>query len=188
MVLLPGPSKTKHTMKKLTVALLAVAVTVTGAFAGTSSKTFKETVTPAPECKFRDQEIQVDAFGLGTFFDQGQPGWGGGLGVNYFFSKFIGIGVEQDLFGRDHNTAEWSTAGNLFVRFPICSINLAPYALVGGGAAYGNGAGHGFGHAGGGLEYRITNNIGIFSDARYVYSSVEPQNAVAIRSGLRFAF
>ncbi|MCX6974564.1 MAG: hypothetical protein NTZ94_09775 [Verrucomicrobia bacterium] len=176
-------------MKKLTVALLAVAVTVTGAFAGTSAKTFKETVAPVSECKFRDQELQVDAFGLGAFFDEGQPGWGGGLGVNYFFTKFIGIGLEQDLFGRDKNTTEWATAGNIFLRLPICSLNLAPYALVGGGAAYGgNRPGHGFGHVGGGLEYRVTNNIGLFSDARYVYSSVDPQNAVAVRAGLRFAF
>ena len=176
-------------MKKLTLALLTVAVSVTGAFAGTSAKTFKQTVAPASECKFRDQELQVDAFAAGAFYNQGRPGWGGGLGVNYFFTKFIGLGVEQDLLGREGSTSEWVTAGNLFLRYPICSINLAPYALIGGGAAYGEGRrGHGFGTLGGGLEYRVTDNIGLFSDARWVYSSEEPKSGILGRAGLRFAF
>ena len=71
----------------------------------------------------------------------------------------------------------------------IIFLIVTVVALVGGGAAYGgNRPGHGFGHVGGGLEYRVTNNIGLFSDARYVYSSVDPQNAVAVRAGFRFAF
>jgi len=182
-------------MKKLTIALLAVAVTATGAFAGTSSKSFKQVVTPAPsECKFRDNELQVDAFAAGAFYNSGRPGWGGGLGVNYFFTKFIGLGIEQDLLGREKvngsgSYAEWVTAGNIFLRYPICSLNLAPYALIGGGAAYGgNRTGHGFGNVGGGLEYRLTDNIGLFSDARWVFSSEDPKSAILGRAGLRFAF
>ncbi len=173
-------------MKKLTVALVAVAVSVTGAFAGTSAKTFKETVAPAPECKFRDQELQIDAYTAAAWYSTGRPFWGGGLGVNYFFTKHIGIGVEQDLGGRG-GQAEWVTAGNLFLRYPFC-FGLAPYGLVGGGFAYGTGKGHGFGHVGGGLEYRVTDNIGLFSDARYLYSSENPKNAVLGRAGVRFAF
>jgi len=185
--------KTKSTMKKLTIALLTATVSVTGAFAGTTAKTFKETITPAPECKFRDQEIQIDAAAVGAFGNS-RPGWGGGLGVNYFFTKYIGIGVEQDIVGREafggsSGGAKWITAGNFLLRYPICSWNLAPYAMVGGGAAYASEqAGYGFGHVGGGLEYRFTNNIGVFSDARYVYSSEDPKNALLGRAGLRFAF
>jgi hypothetical protein len=173
-------------MKKLKIALVAVAVSVTGALAGTSAKTFKETIAPAPDCKFRDQELQFDAFAAGAFYSSDRPFWGGGLGFNYFFNKYIGLGVEQDIGGRGSN-AEWATIGNLFIRYPFC-VGLAPYGLVGGGAAYGTGVGHGFGHVGGGLEYRVTNNIGLFSDARYVYSSENPKNAVLGRAGLRFAF
>jgi hypothetical protein len=179
-------------MKKLTVTLLTVAVTATCAFAGTSGKSFKTIVAPE-ECKFRDQEFQFDAFGAGIFAKNARPGWGGGVGINYFFTKYIGIGIEQDIIGRakdnDSNAGEWATSGNLFLRYPICSINLAPYILAGGGAAYGDRhSGHGFGNVGGGLEYRVTNNVGIFSDARYVYSSEDPKNACQVRSGLRFAF
>ena len=176
-------------MKKLSLTLLMAVAVVGSAFAGTESKTFKEKVVIEPTCRFRANEIQVDAFATGLFYNGGNPAWGGGLAVNYFFTKFIGIGVEQDIVGRRHESAEWATIGNLFLRYPICSWNLAPYAMVGGGAAYGSGrSGHGFGHVGGGLEYRVTDNIGLFSDARWVYSSEEPKSGVIGRAGLRFAF
>ena len=83
----------------------------------------------------------------------------------------------------------WSTIGNLYLRYPICSWNLAPYAMVGGGAAYGNGIkGHGLGDVGAGVEYRATQHIGVFTDARYLYSNVEPRGAALVRAGVRFAF
>ncbi|MEI6034544.1 MAG: hypothetical protein WCS65_09730 [Verrucomicrobiae bacterium] len=164
-------------------------MTAAAAFAG-DGKTFdKKVVVPVETCKFRANELQLDAFAAGGFYNQGRPGWGGGLGVNYFFTKFIGLGVEQDVFGRANESAEWATIGNLFLRYPICSINLAPYVVVGGGAAYGAGrTGHGLGHVGGGLEYRFTDNIGLFTDARFVYSSEDPKAGVIGRTGLRVAF
>lgn len=165
-------------------------LTAAAAFAG-DGKTFKDKVPVEVEtCKFRANEIQVDAFAAGGWYNQGRPGWGGGLGVNYFFTKFIGLGVEQDVLGHQgENSVRWATVGNLYLRYPICSWNLAPYAMVGGGASYGEGLkGHGFGHVGGGLEYRVTDNIGLFSDARWIYSSEEPKSGVLGRAGLRFAF
>ncbi len=206
-------------MKKYIITGVMAAVAATSAFAGTMTAS-KEVVEVAPPCLFRDQEFQIDAFGLGDFyrgnFDMsGRPAWGGGLGLNYFFSRFVGIGVEQDLYGRnsrgnraqfnDFGYTRWATIGNLFLRYPICSWNLAPYMMVGGGANYGNVgggyvnspssrpnrlAGQGFGHVGGGLEYRVTENIGLFSDARYLFSGVNglPNNQLMWRYGLRFAF
>lgn len=178
-------------MKKLlTLTGIAILSAVT-AFAG-DGKVVKEVIVPET-CNFRDTEIQLDAFGAGGFYNQGRPGFGGGLGVNFFFAKYFGIGVEQDLIGRNSNGSTggtlWSTIGSLYVRYPICSWNLAPYAMVGGGAAYGDHTkGHGLGHVGAGLEYRFTPNIGIFSDGRYLYSNVEPKGAALVRAGLRFAF
>ena len=34
-------------------------------------------------CVFRDNEFQIDAFGQGAFYDQGSPGWGGGLDIRF---------------------------------------------------------------------------------------------------------
>jgi hypothetical protein len=111
------------------------------------------------------------------------------LGVNYFFAKYFGVGVEQDLFGRNDNGSsnytQWGTFGNVFLRYPICSWNLAPYAIVGGGVVYGKKT-IGGGSVGGGLEYRFTDNIGIFCDARYLYT--EEDSAVMGRTGIKFAF
>jgi hypothetical protein len=214
-------------MKKYIITGVMAAVAATSAFAGTVTAS-KEVAPVEPPCLFRDNEFQIDAFGLG-YFNQGgndftyygfpntpgisgRPAWGGGLGINYFFSRYIGIGLEQDLYGRqsgsspvDAGYTRWATIGNLFLRYPICSWNLAPYLMIGGGANYGNTpqldigngqkvgtytSGQGFGHVGGGLEYRFTETIGVFSDARYIYSGVAglANNNLMWRYGLRFAF
>jgi len=210
-------------MKKYIITGIMAAIAATSALAGTAVS--KNVVAVEDPCLFRDQEFQIDAFGLGyfnqggnnfTFNGQNAPGvggrpmWGGGLGLNYFFARYFGVGIEQDLFGRnsgqndysDAGATRWATLGNLYVRYPICSWNLAPYLMVGGGAIYGNTpkmttpvgtykiAGQGVGHVGGGLEYRVTETIGLFSDARYMFSGVTglPNNNLMWRYGLRFAF
>ena len=177
-------------MKKLlTLTGIVLLSAVTASFAG-DGKTFDKKVVVVPEtCNFRDTEFQLDAFGAGGFYREGRPGFGGGLGANFFFARYFGIGVEQDLLGRSNSAALWSTIGTLYLRYPICAWNLAPYAMVGGGTAYGSGLkGHGEGLVGAGLEYRFTPNVGLFTDGRFVYSSVEPKGAALVRTGLRFAF
>ena len=176
-------------MKKLSLTIVLAVAVLGSAFAGTSAKTFKDKVVVEPTCVFRANELQVDAFAAGYFHNSSRSAWGGGLGVNYFFTNFIGIGVEQDVLARRGETTEWVTAGNLLLRYPICAINLAPYALVGGGASYGcKRQGHGFGDVGAGLEYRFTNNVGLFTDARWIYSYEDPKSSVLGRAGVRFAF
>jgi len=275
--------------KHINIGILAVA-TITSAFGanpelrGTQSelhpgsgKTYKEVAPIEEPCLFRDNELQFDVFGLGTFYKgasgnqnsyvqnstidainanfpgagipgvgsfndrqfSGRPGWGGGLGINYIFARYFGIGIEQSVFGRNSGNANpgllngdpnydvgnygytrWQTTANLILRYPICQWNMAPYLLVGGGAMYGNVpninygqainndaaangfplnpgvqnryrmAGQGFGHVGGGLEYRVTKNIGLFSDLRYLFSNVSglPNNQMQWRYGVRLAF
>jgi hypothetical protein len=43
-------------------------------------------------------------------------------------------------------------------------------------------------HVGGGLEYRFTPNIGIFSEAGFVFPNGSGNNFVQINFGLRYAF
>ncbi len=228
-------------MKKYIITGVMAAVAATSAFAGTVTAS-KEVAPVESPCLFRDNEVQLDLFGLGDFYKgangnfinnltgvggesrqfSGRPGWGGGLGLNYIFAKYFGVGIEQSLFGRNSNPTKlgsstydvgnygytrWQTTGNLIFRYPICQWNLAPYLLVGGGAQYGNVpninltglgavnrsykmAGQGFGHVGGGLEYRVSETIGLFSDARYLFSGVDglANNQLQWRYGLRFAF
>lgn len=226
-------------MKKYIITGIMAAIAATSVMAGTPVAS-KEVVAVEEPCLFRDNEIQLDLFGLGDFYKgnngnwysrnflgngadarqiSGRPAWGGGLGINYFFMRYVGLGIEQSLFGRNSNSnwantatgdyadygyTRWQTTGNLILRYPICSLNLAPYLLIGGGAQYGNVpniqypgvqqkyrmSGQGFGHVGGGLEYRVTENIGVFSDLRYLFSGVSglANNQMQWRYGLRFAF
>lgn len=169
------------------MVVIGIFALTSSVFAGSDYKGNKEVIDT---CKFRDNELQIDAFGLGAFYQGGRPGWGGGLGVNYFFSRYFGLGIEQDLFGRnDQGSAgytEWGTFGNAFLRYPICSWNLAPYAVVGGGVIYGKTKAIGGGTVGGGLEYRLTDNIALFGDARWLYT--ENNSGVIARTGIKFAF
>lgn len=181
-------------MKKYILLSVLAAIAFTGNIvAGTDNKSTKNVIDDT--CLYRDNEFQVDAFATGAFYKNGRPGWGGGLGLNYFFFRYIGIGVEQDLVGRNNNGsnayAEWATIGNLFLRYPICSWNLSPYAMVGGGALYGSSKGVGIGHVGGGLEYRFNDNVGLFTDARWLFTgngNNDHSGAILGRAGLRFSF
>jgi len=175
----------KTYIKLMVVGIFALASTV---MAGSDYKSNKEVI--ATDCRFRNNEFQVDLFGTGGFYKQSEASWGGGVGLNYFFFKYVGLGVEQSLVAHENNT-EWGTFGNLFLRYPICSWNLAPYAVAGLGAIYGsNNDANLAGTVGGGLEYRFTDNIGIFVDARWLYNATNLNDggAVLARTGIKFAF
>ncbi len=176
--------------KHIVLGLVAVVAATSAAFAGTTYKATKQPVAPVVEtCNFADNEFTLDAFGTGAFYRAGAPGWGGGLGVNYFFLRYIGLGYEQDFFGRKGYPAYFGSVGNLFLRLPICSWNLAPYAVGSLGKYYGNNTRSiGFGAVGGGLEYRITRNIGLFSDGRWLFGEGKDHSGAVVRTGLRFAF
>lgn len=177
-------SMVKTYIKLAVIGMFALSSSV---MAGSDLKTSKEVIAPN-DCKFRNNELQLDVFGTGGFYQQGNPAWGGGVGVNYFFLKYVGLGVEQDLMARD-NASVWGTFGNVFLRYPICSWNLAPYAVAGLGGLYGNGKSVLAGTVGGGLEYRITDHIGVFADARWLYNgSVSKDGAILARTGIKFAF
>jgi hypothetical protein len=109
-------------MKKLTITLLASMALATASYAGTEihvGKDAKSKVIPPVHC-FNDQELQLDVFGayqVGEGPDHAGPirdhGWGGGIGINYFFSRYIGIGVEGYWIAAKSNSAQ---AGDRFRR------------------------------------------------------------------------
>jgi hypothetical protein len=178
-------------MKKYIItSLVAVIAATSSSFAGTETASYKKTVVPVEEpCLYRDNEFQIDAFGMGGFYRAGDPAWGGGLGLNYFFARYFGLGVEQFVVGNNTIGTEWGTFGHLFLRYPFC-WGLSPYAMVGIGKIYAeNSTGIGGGDVGGGLEYRFTENIGLFVDGRWFYSpDIENSGGAIARTGLRFAF
>jgi len=111
--------------------------------------------------------------------------WGGGVGVNYFFTREIGIGgdiIIPDDGGNFVNNID----GSLIARFPICNTGLAPY-VYGGGGRQTEPVWQWTGHAGVGVEYRFNPVTGIFVDGRYVWVDKTPDELL-LRAGLRFVF
>ena len=183
-----------------TLSLIAIVLaTAATSFAGQAASS-KKVVVASDDCRFRANEWQVDAAVVGaggTYNSNNGQGLGGGLGVNYFFSQYFGVGVDntvgayQKVAGSGGGTqAVDSLQADLIARYPICAWNLAPYAMIGGGANWGGGT-QGDGNVGGGLEYRVSRNVGLFADCRWLYGGNEGGARLSMalpRMGVRFAF
>jgi opacity protein-like surface antigen len=193
-------------MKKLTTATLAALALAATSFAGQEVSIDKDKNVVAPTGCFNDRELQLDVFGayeVGLGPDHAGPikdhAWGGGVGVNYFFTRYIGVGVDGAWVATHRNalqggeeTANNEVNGSLTFRYPIDRYCIAPYATLGGGAECNHGSFADF-FLGVGLEYRIVpNKIGIFVDERWSYYgdylSHDDQNHFQSRAGVRWVF
>lgn len=181
-------------MKKLTLTFLAsLAITATG-FAGQAMVESKEFKAPAPEPCFQAGEFQLDMFGSyngATTNEEFGDGFGGGLGVNYFFTEMIGFGLSGNVYQGHHtfngDRAIWHTSANLIVRFPIQEICVAPY-IFGGGGIGADGTTVGTYEAGAGLEWRVKPNLGLFAEGRYIWAASQDTDSTQTRVGVRFVF
>ena len=174
---------------KFVFPILASAALASTAFAGHEMKESKDMKGgEAPEPCFRDQELQLDIFGSytdGVKRNEHGDGFGGGLAVNYFFIKYLGIGAEGNIYDGDVHGA-WDLGGRLIVRFPIeGAVCWAPYLFAAGGVST-DGSTVGTWGAGGGIELRATHHIGVFGEGRYTWG--EDRDAAQARVGVRFAF
>lgn len=112
--------------------------------------------------------------------------WGGGVGLNYFFTRNLGIGGNLNIPDDGGGNFIDSFGGDVIARFPIDPSGLAPY-IFGGGGRQTDPEWQFYGDAGVGLEYRFNPVTGIFSDARYVWAD-KTSDGLLIRAGLRFVF
>jgi len=179
-------------MNKILTILTLTLATASLSFAGTSVTDSKKViVAPMEGYLFNANEWQVDVYAAGAagrFNHHSYNGFGGGLGLSYFFTRYFGIGIDDTLGSLNGNGHAYDNfSGNLIARLPIESWHLAPYGFAGGGATWGNHATAGNGDVGVGLEYRFTKNIGIFVDSRYLYGSRSLSETLS-RAGVRFAF
>jgi len=199
--------------KTIALGMVSTAFLACGALAGDQeiiNKDYKAPVTPTA-C-FKDQELQLDIYG--DYFDfphaddqyehhrnPGQAGGGGGLGVNYFFMRYIGVGVDGDINSNRGGVADYT--GKLIFRLPIelGRFCIAPYVFGGGGGQsdFQEDANYNYRHdhrtqgaymSGGGVEWRVTPRVGIFTEGRYTWTTGrnnDGDNAQA-RLGVRIAF
>lgn len=174
--------------KPISALSACIALAATG-LAGheVSNKEFKQ---PALVPCFQETELQLDVFASYTATQGGGygDGFGGGLAVNYFFSRYLGIGVDGNVFDGDVNGV-WDSTARLIARYPVeGGVCIAPY-IFGGGGAEADGELVGTLHAGGGLEWRACPNIGIFGEGRYTWAEGKADNdAAQARLGVRFVF
>ncbi len=175
-------------MKRILLSLAVCLSVAASASAGHQMVSSKEYKNPAPPPCFQDQELQLDVFGLYGWTNQGDhdDGFGGGLGVNYFFLRNLGIGVDGSV--RDADPALWTASASLIVRFPIetGSLCVAPY-ILGGGGVQTNGTTRGAYHAGAGLEFRCPQGFGVFTEGRYFWAGND-DDQIQARLGFRVVF
>ena len=145
----------------------------------------KDPVPLAVPC-FTAGEIQFDLFTIyadprGSVLDSG---WGGGIGGSYYFTENFG------LMGRaywwDEGSVLHTVNASAIVRAPIQSICLAPY-LFGGIGGHFDGVNQFGSHLGAGLEFRMTERIGIFADYSYNWAE-KTEDWNLFSAGVRFAF
>jgi opacity protein-like surface antigen len=111
---------------------------------------------------------------------------GAGLGANFFFNRYVGIGGDAYSEDTDMHFVD-SASGSLIGRLPIGKTGLAPYVFGGGGHRF-DPADRWFAQVGAGLEFRFTPNVGIFADGRYVIIEQGTPNYGVGRAGLRLSF
>jgi hypothetical protein len=145
---------------------------------------------------FRADELSLDLFGSGSVGQQTldelsglrvsqDVRLGAGLGLNYFVTRNFGLSAEAYSENTGHSLVDNASA-SLIGRFPLGDSGFAPYVFGGGGRQF-DPLELWFAQAGAGLEYRFTPQIGIFTDARYVFTEETKDHGVA-RAGVRFAF
>jgi hypothetical protein len=141
----------------------------------------------APESDlYSANEFSVDLYGFGASRDKSggsSNGWGPGVGANYFFTRNLGVGLDNytDAF-------HWPDKLNLsgIFRYPIPDSRFAAYGFGGGGRQWSNAA-QWTAHVGAGVEYRFRSNAGFFSDIRQVFPG-ETRNYTVVRFGFRLNF
>jgi hypothetical protein len=173
---------------------VAVVVAVLALWAGTSRSaepSWRDRFAYQEGNKFRPNEFQLDLFG--SYADQdrfgaGRERWGGGLGLNYFPSRYMGIGADSYL---EEYKWPYRVNGSLIFRLPIDDSGLAPYVFGGGGREF-KYMTTWTAHGGVGLELRMNRHFGFFADGRRVFD-VDDRHGDELdywlaRAGLRFAF
>jgi hypothetical protein len=148
----------------------------------------------APD-KFTMHELSLDLFGsyiagqrsLGDIFDTSirDGKWGGGVGLNYFLTREIGLGADINMSDNRGNLVDIVQA-SLIGRLPSETTGLAPYIFGGGGRGTDR-VWEWTAHAGLGLEFRMNPLTGIFVDGRYIWAD-KTHDALLLRSGLRLVF
>ncbi len=146
--------------------------------------------------RFNANELSLDLFGsylnperkFNDLFETNirHGTWGGGVGLNYFFTRELGIEADVNMSAHEGRIVD-QVLGNLVLRIPIESARIAPYIFGGGGRSV-SPDWDWLADAGVGLDFRLSRVTGIFADARYIWHDEKTYDRLLIRTGLRLVF
>jgi hypothetical protein len=140
------------------------------------------TATAQTQNLFKADEINLIMFG--DYFDKHSDQWGGGVGLQYFTSRVIGLGVSThwENFGGSFFD---NVNGELYLRIPLGRLPIAPYAVGTGGYDFEREGW--FGGGGGGAEWRFSKEVGVFGDIQWFVREGGDRDGIGVRFGLRLA-
>jgi hypothetical protein len=169
----------KNTILTLAVSLgLAVA-----SFGGNTSTVFSAPSRVADDLFGPEWQVGL----AGTYQEENGADYGAGFGVTRFISENLGFGLEGSYIG-EKGAWDYSAAANVLYRYPIENLRLAPYALAGVGAMFDDiDSGDLFYQVGGGVEYRVTDRIGLFTQIVYQFVT-DGQDYPAAQAGVKITF
>lgn len=93
-----------------------------------------------------------------------ESGMGGGIGLTHFYTRAFGTSVRA--YWWDTESVVHSATASAIVRYPMERLCIAPYVMGGVGGHF-DSVNQISGHIGGGLEYRLTNRLGLIADYTY---------------------
>ena len=148
--------------------------------------------SPAAENSFFNMnDFSVDGFGFYGSHDKGgadRDAWGLGIGANYFFNKYFGVGADSYA---DAFESPYLINFSGFARYPISDI-IAPYAFTGFGRQWDHAA-QWTGHIGLGAEAPLPllklfqKQTAVFVDWRHVLAD-RTRDYEVVRFGFRLHF
>src|SRR5262245_25535934 len=130
-------------MKGTLLSTLVLVALVMPSFAAgqevTSPPEGEASITLCAVC-YKDREVQFSLF----YSFSNHPtngGFGGGLGLDYFFHRYVGIGMEGNWFpGGEKDAVITQIIGNVTLRYPFeldaGRFSIAPYLFAGGGGLW----------------------------------------------------
>jgi len=136
--------------------------------------------TARAESLFTDNEVSL--MGFANYTDKANDYWGGGIGLSYFLTRNLGLGVSTS-WTNFKGTFFDNLSGEGYLRLPLGQSPLAVYGI--GSAGYSWEFENWFFGAGAGVELRFAKQFGVFSDIQWMFNEGGENDGVGIRIGLR---
>lgn len=168
---------------KSILSLLMLAALALSALAG-PVVTKNVVAPPQPTADYFGPGAYIGLFGS-SLVDSKPTGWGGGASASYFFNRNFGLELSYGAHSESPDVRQ-QILGSLVLRAPIGSV--APYLILGGGYEF-SVPDQWTVHAGGGLEVKLAERFGIFTDATYHFHGADSNNldATQVRLGFKIA-